>query len=98
MNIGASPPAVRFRRIYGARHFARVGFTKDFFVTAFALDMAALAISARLGILVRSTLSAAVALFGSRFAQGQTETRMSRRQSNAGRLSRCLPLNAVGAS
>ena len=74
------PPGVGFQHIYGAGLLAGVGFiTMGLFVTALAFDVAALAASARLAIFVGSTLSALVGLAVLHFAQGEPETRMSRR-------------------
>ncbi len=83
LNIGVLPPGVGFRHIYGAGLLAGVGFTMGLFVTALAFDVAALAASARLAILIGSTLSAVVGLAVLRFAQGKHEERISRRQRDA---------------
>lgn len=83
LRIGVLPPGVGFRHIYGAGLLAGVGFTMGLFVTALAFDVAALAASARLAILIGSTLSAVVGLAVLRFAQGKHEERISRRQRDA---------------
>ena len=83
LNIGVLPPGVGFRHIYGAGLLAGVGFTMGLFVTALAFDVAALAASARLAILIGSTLSAVVGLAVLRFAQAKHEERISRRQRDA---------------
>ena len=83
LRIGLLPPGVGFRHIYGAGLLAGVGFTMGLFVTALAFDVAALAASARLAILIGSTLSAVVGLAVLRFAQGKHEERISRRQRDA---------------
>lgn len=83
LNIGVLPPGVGFRHIYGAGLLAGVGFTMGLFVTALAFDVAALAASARLAILIGSTLSAVVGLAVLRFAQGKHEERISRRQRDS---------------
>ena len=83
LRIVVLPPGVGFRHIYGAGLLAGVGFTMGLFVTALAFDVAALAASARLAILIGSTLSAVVGLAVLRFAQGKHEERISRRQRDA---------------
>lgn len=83
LNIGVLPPGVGFWHIYGAGLLAGVGFTMGLFVTALAFDVEALAASARLAILVGSTLSAVVGLAVLRFARSETEMRTSRRQRDA---------------
>ena len=83
LRIGVLPPGVGFRHIYGAGLLAGVGFTMGLFVTALAFDVAALAASARLAILIGSTLSAVVGLAVLRFAQAKHEERISRRQRDA---------------
>jgi len=82
LDICVLPPGIRFRHIYGAGLLAGVGFTMGLFVTALAFDTPTLAASARLAILVGSSLSAFVGLAILWLAQGGPEIRMSRHQSD----------------
>lgn len=58
MGIGVLPAGVGFRHIYGAALLAGVGFTMGLFVTTLAFESSTLAASARLSILVSSSLAA----------------------------------------
>ncbi|PVA08959.1 Na+/H+ antiporter NhaA [Pelagivirga sediminicola] len=81
LGICLLPPGIRFRHIYGAGLLAGVGFTMGLFVTALAFDTPTFAASARLVILVGSSLSAFVGLAVLWFAQGEPEMQRSRHQS-----------------
>ncbi|WP_448325992.1 Na+/H+ antiporter NhaA [Sulfitobacter sp. M13] len=83
LNIGVLPPAVGFKHIYCAGLLAGVGFTMGLFVTALAFDTDVLAASARLAILIGSTLSALVGLAVLWSAQSDPEKQISLPQSDA---------------
>ncbi|MCQ0090418.1 Na+/H+ antiporter NhaA [Roseovarius sp. M141] len=79
LNICLLPPGIRFRHIYDVGLLAGVGFTMGSF-TALAFDTPTLAASARLAILVGSSLPAFVGLAVLWFGQGDPEMQRSRHQ------------------
>jgi len=57
LGIGVLPAGVKFAHIYGAALLAGIGFTMALFITQLAFDTSNLAATARLAILLGSTLS-----------------------------------------
>ncbi len=96
--IGRLPAGTTWRHVFGLSTTAGVGFTVALFVTSLAFDSAALADTAKVGILVGSLLSGAIGYLLLRTTPAAAEAPRPARPAERVVSSRSIPQGRVGAS